>query len=299
MTKSHIPIDNMAYGKFNFDIVRKVLHGVLLGSTFLLAGCLFKDKNTLPSSAYVLTIDPPDTLYNQALANLNSGRLEEAAKKFLAVETQYAYTKWGRKSLVMGAFTNYRLAKYDDAISMAQRYITLYPGSDDLAYAYYIIGLSSFNQILDVTRDQRETKRAIAAMQLLVERYPNSKYVEDAKAKIRFGREQLAGQEMQIGRYYEEGRRYLAASKRFRKVVEEYSDTNQIAEALFRLTEVNLALGLVTEAQTAAAILGRNYPKSEWYKFSYTLLRKKSVLPQEHKSSWISQALSGDKNRAR
>ncbi|VEJ45617.1 Competence lipoprotein ComL precursor [Bartonella vinsonii] len=265
----------------------------------MLAGCLFKEKNTLDPSAYVLKMDPPDVLYNQALASLNSGRLGDASKKFLTIEKQYAYTDWGRKSLVMGAFTNYRLGKYDDSISMAQRYITLYPGSDDSAYAYYIIGLSSFRRIADVTRDQRDTKRAIAAMQLLIERYPHSEYVEDAKAKIRFGREQLAGKEMQVGRYYEEGRRYLAASRRFRTVVEEYSDTNQIEEALFRLTEVNLALGLTSEAQTAAAILGRNYPKSEWYKFSYNLLQKNSISPQEHKSSWISHALSGGKNKAR
>ncbi|WP_317993477.1 outer membrane protein assembly factor BamD [Bartonella gliris] len=296
MTKSHTCIGNMADRKSN--VVRKLFRVVLLGGTCLLAGCLFKEKNTLDPSAYVLKMDPPDVLYNQALANLDSGRLKEASKKFLTIEKQYAYTDWGRKSLVMGAFTNYRLGKYDDSISMAQRYITLYPGADDSAYAYYIIGLSSFRRIPDVTRDQRDTKRAVAAMQLLVERYPQSEYVQDAKAKIRFGREQLAGKEMQVGRYYEEGRRYLAASRRFRTVVEEYSDTNQIEEALFRLTEVNLALGLISEAQTAAAILGRNYPKSEWYKFSYNLLQKNSVSPQEHRSSWISHALSGDKKRA-
>ncbi|ATP12607.1 outer membrane protein assembly factor BamD [Bartonella henselae] len=297
MIKSHVSIKNVAYRKSN--ILRKVLGMIFLGSTCILAGCLFKEKNTLDPSAYVLKIDPPDVLYNQALASLESGRLADASKKFLIIEKQYAYTDWGRKSLVMGAFTNYRLEKYDDSISMAQRYITLYPEADDAAYAYYIIGLSSFRRIPDVTRDQRDTKRAIAAMQLLIERYPNSEYVKDAKAKIRFGREQLAGKEMQVGRYYEEGRRYLAASRRFRKVVEEYSDTNQIEEALFRLTEVNLALGLTLEAQTAAAILGRNYPKSEWYKFSYNLLQKNSISPREHKSSWISQALGGDKSKAR
>ncbi|WP_208435931.1 outer membrane protein assembly factor BamD [Bartonella phoceensis] len=297
MIKTYICIENISYRKSK--IVRKVLGIMLLGSTCMLAGCLFKEKNTLNPSAYVLKMDPPDVLYNQALTSLESGRLADASKKFLTIEKQYAYTDWGRKSLVMGAFTNYRLGKYDDSISMAQRYITLYPGSDDSAYAYYIIGLSSFRRIPDVTRDQRDTKRAIAAMQLLIERYPHSEYVKDAKDKIRFGREQLAGKEMQVGRYYEEGRRYVAASKRFRTVIEEYSDTNQVEEALFRLTEVNLALGLTMEAQTAAAILGRNYPKSEWYKFSYNLLQKNSMSPQEHKSSWISNALSGDKNKVR
>ncbi|MET3559822.1 outer membrane protein assembly factor BamD [Bartonella japonica] len=297
MIKSHVGTENIAYRKSH--VVCKVLGVVLLGSTFTLAGCLFKEKNTLDPSAYVFKIDPPDVLYNQALASLKSGRLADASKKFLTIEKHYAYTDWGRKSLMMGAVTNYQLGKYDDSISMARHYITLYPGADDAAYAYYIIGLSSFRRIPDVTRDQDDTKRAIASMQLLIERYPHSEYVEDAKAKIRFGREQLAGKEMQVGRYYEEGRRYLAASRRFRTVVEEYSDTNQIEEALFRLTEVNLALGLTVEAQTAAAVLGRNYPKSAWYKFAYNLLQKNNVSPQEHKSSWISNAFSSGKNRAR
>ncbi|WP_455476682.1 outer membrane protein assembly factor BamD [Bartonella sp. B41] len=297
MVVSHAHIEGIAYRKF--DIVRRVLSGIFLGSSFLLAGCLFEDKHTFNSSAYVLKIDPPDVLYSQAVANLNNGRFKEASKKFLAIEKQYVYTDWGRKSLVMGAFTNYQLAQYDDAISMARRYITLYPQSEDSAYAYYIIGLSSFRQILDVTRDQKETKRAIAAMQILIERYPNSKYTEDAKAKIRFGREQLAGHEMQVGRYYENERRYLAASRRFRTVIEEYSDTKQVEEAFFRLTEVNLALGLVSEAQTAAAILGRYYPKSEWYKLSYNLLKKSGILPQDHESSWISRTMGDNKNKER
>ncbi|ENN90864.1 outer membrane protein assembly factor BamD [Bartonella schoenbuchensis] len=297
MKRSNMYIKSMAHRQSN--IVRKVLIGILGGGLCLLAGCLSKDTDAFNPAMHVLIMDPPDVLYNQALTNLNLGRFDEALKKFSIIEKQYAYTEWGRKSLVMGAFVSYRLAKYDDAISMAQRYITLYPNASDSAYAYYIVGLSSFHQIRDVTRDQRDTKRAIAAMQLLIERYPNSEYVKDAKDKIRFGREQLAGKEMQVGRYYEEGRQYLAASRRFRTVVEEYSDTNQIEEALFRLTEVNLALGLITEAQTAAAVLGRNYPESKWYKFSYDLLQKNRVSPQEHKSSWISRALSGDKNEAR
>ncbi|AQX28242.1 MULTISPECIES: outer membrane protein assembly factor BamD [unclassified Bartonella] len=295
MNKPNTYIGNIAHRKLT--IIRKVLIGIFLGGTCCLAGCLGKGKNILDSSVHVLKIDPPDVLYNQALANLDAGRLSEAAKKFAIIEKQYAYTEWGRKALVMGAFTNYRLAKYDDAISMAQHYVSLYPLADDSAYAYYIIGLSSFRRIPDVTRDQRDTKRAIAAMQLLIERYPQSEYVSDAKAKIRFGREQLAGKEMQIGRYYEEGRQYLAAGRRFRTVIEEYPDTNQIEEALFRLTEVNFALGLTMEAQTAAAILGRNYPESKWYKFSYDLLQKNSILPQEHKSSWISRVLSGYKSK--
>ncbi|KEG19214.1 outer membrane protein assembly factor BamD [Bartonella bacilliformis] len=296
MTKSSVYVGNMVRRKSN--IVRKILIGVCGGGIFLLAGCWFKDKNALDPAVHVLKNDSLDVLYAQALSHFNSGKFDEALKKFSVIEEQHTYTEWGRKSLIMSASTNYRLAKYDDAISMAQRYITLYPTAGDAAYAYYLIGLSSFQQISDVTRDQQDTKRAIAAMQLLIERYPESGYVKDARAKILFGREQLAGQEMQIGRYYEKGQQYLAASRRFRTVIEEYSDTKQIEEALFRFTEVSFSLGLIEEAQTAAVMLERHYPKSSWYKFAIDLLKKNNVVPREHKSSWISHALSGDKDKA-
>ncbi|CAM1642304.1 outer membrane protein assembly factor BamD [Bartonella sp. B10834G6] len=272
-------------------IVRKVLIGLMLGSVCLTAGCSKKDKD-VDLTSYVEKIDPPDVLYNQALANLDAGRLSEAAKKFDAVDRQHPYTEWARKALVMGAFTNYRKGNYDEAVNMAKRYIALYPTSEEAAYAYYIIGLSYFRQIPDITRDQKDTKRAIAAMQEVVDRYPNSEYVDDAKTKIRFGREQLAGKEMQIGRYYQERKQYLSAIKRYRTVVEEYSNTNQIEEALYRLTEANYALGLTSEAQTAAAVLGQNYPESKWYKDAFNLLQKGGVAPQENKGSWISRALN-------
>ena len=272
-------------------IVRKVLIGLMLGSVCLTAACSKKDKD-IDLTSYVETIDPPDVLYNQALANLDAGRLSEASKKFEAIDRQHPYTEWARKSLVMGAFTNYRKGNYDEAVNMAKRYIALYPTSDEAAYAYYIIGLSYFRQIPDITRDQKDTKRAIAAMQEVVDRYPNSEYVDDAKTKIRFGREQLAGKEMQIGRYYQERKQYLSAIKRYRTVVEEYSNTNQIEEALYRLTEANYALGLTSEAQTAAAVLGQNYPESKWYKDAFNLLQKGGVAPQENKGSWISRSLA-------
>ncbi|MBI0162448.1 outer membrane protein assembly factor BamD [Bartonella sp. M0283] len=272
-------------------ILRKVIIGLMLGSVCLTAGCSKKDKD-VDLTSYVDKIDPPDVLYNQALANLDAGRLSEAAKKFEAVDRQHPYTEWARKSLVMGAFTNYRKGNYDEAVNMAKRYIALYPTSEEAAYAYYIIGLSYFRQIPDITRDQKDTKRAIAAMQEVVDRYPNSEYVDDAKTKIRFGREQLAGKEMQIGRYYQERKQYLSAIKRYRTVVEEYSNTNQIEEALYRLTEANYALGLTSEAQTAAAVLGQNYPESKWYKDAFNLLQKGGVAPQENKASWISRALN-------
>jgi len=273
-------------------VCKLVIAGVIV-STGLLAGCAKKKDTDL--NAYVESIDPPDVLYNQALANLEAGRLSEASKKFAALDKQHPYTEWARKALVMGAFTNYRLAKYDEAVSMGKRYISLYPTSKEAAYAYYIIGLSYYRQIPDVTRDQKDTRRAMEAMQELIDRYPRSEYVADARTKIRLAREQLAGKEMQIGRFYEERKQYLAAIRRFRVVVEDYSNTNQVEEALYRLVETNYAIGLNTEAQTAAAVLGRNYPQSRWYKDSYRLLRKGGLEPQEHKGGWLSKVFSKKK----
>ncbi|EJF89057.1 outer membrane assembly lipoprotein YfiO [Bartonella tamiae Th307] len=292
MTKSISFVKNVKNA--HFDISKKICVGLMLVSVSLLAACSNKDDD-LDLSAYVETIDPPDVLYNQALANLEDGRFGEASKKFETIDRQHPYTEWARKALVMGAFTNYRQGNYDEAVNMAKRYLALYPTSEESAYAYYIIGLAYFRQIPDITRDQKDTKRAVAAMQEVVDRYPDSEYVDDARTKIRFGREQLAGKEMQIGRYYQERKQYLAALKRYRNVVEEYSNTNQVEEALYRLTEANYALGLTSEAQTAAAVLGQNYPESKWYLNAYNLLRKGGVSPQENSGSWISQAFGGGK----
>lgn len=241
-------------------------------------------------AAYVETIEPADTLYNQGLANLEAGRLTEAARKFEAIDRQHPYSEYARKSMVMGAFANYRLGKYEEAISAGQRYVSLYPTTDDAAYAQYIVGLSYYRQISDVTRDQREARRTAETMRELIDRWPNSEYVEDANAKIRFARDQLAGKEMQVGRYYQERREYVAAVKRFRNVVEMYSNTNHVEEALARLSETYLAMGLTSEAQTAAAVLGHNYPESQWYKDTYARLQSGGLSPQENRGSWLSRA---------
>jgi outer membrane protein assembly factor BamD len=256
----------------------------------VLGGCQ-NDKDKLALANFVAPTDPADQLYNEGLANLNAGRLKEAAAKFDAIDKEHPYSEYSRKAEVMGAFTKYRMGNYDDAITMAQRYMELYPSTDDAAYAQYIIGLSYFRQIRDVTQDQKESRQTIDAMTKVVNNYPDSPYVEDAKTKIRFARDQLAGKEMQVGRYYLERRDYLAAIKRFRSVVENYSNTNQIEEALARLTEAYYAMGIASEAQTAAAVLGRNYPDSKWYKDSYALLQSGGLSPSENKGSWISKAV--------
>ena len=255
----------------------------------VLAGCQSADKD-LDLSTYVEQTEPADVLYNQGLANLNAGRLKEASRKFDALDRQHPYTEWARKAKVMAAFTNYRQGAYEEAISGAKGYLALYPSSEDAAYAQYIIGLSYFRQIRDVTQDQKEARRTIEAMEELVQRWPNSEYVDDANAKIRFARDQLAGKEMQIGRYYLERREYIAATKRFRTVVENYSNTRHVEEALARLVETYYAMGLTSEAQTAAAVLGHNYPDSQWYKDSYKLLQSNGLEPRENAGSWISKA---------
>jgi len=254
----------------------------------VLSACQSDDDINL--ATYVEQTDPADKLYNEGLANLNAGRLKEAERKFAAIDRQHPYSEYARKAMVMGAFASYRNGNYDEAINAGKRYVQLYPSSPDAAYAQYIVGLSYFRQIRDVTQDQKESRRAIEAMDEVVQRWPDSEYVDDAKAKIRFARDQLAGKEMQVGRYYLERREYIAAIKRFRYVVENYSNTRHVEEALARLTEAYYAMGLAQEAQAAAAVLGQNFPDSEWYADSYKLLQSGGLEPRENAGSWLSNA---------
>ena len=260
----------------------------VLGVSLLLAAC--NAEKDLDLSTYVEQTDPADVLYNQALANMNAGRLKEASAKFESIDRQHPYSEYARKAMVMNTFANYRQGKYDEAINVGKRYVALYPTTEDAAYAQYLVGLSYFRQIRDVTQDQREARRTLEAMEEVVQRWPDSEYVEDAQAKIRFARDQLAGKEMQIGRYYLERREYVAAVRRFRGVVETYPNTRHVEEALARLTESYYAMGLVSEAQTAAAVLGHNFPDSDWYKDSYALLQSGGLEPRENTGSWISKA---------
>jgi len=234
--------------------------------------------------------DPPEVLYNQGLANLNAGKTTEAARKFDAIDQQHPFSEYARKALVMRSFINYRNGQYQDAINGATRYLNLYPESEDAAYAQYIVGLAYSKQIPAVTQDQKPAFKTIEAMQAVITKYPDSEYVEDAQAKVRFAKDQLAGKEMQVGRYYLERKEYLAAITRFRSVVETYPNTNQVEEALARLVETYFAMGITTEAQTAAAVLGHNYPDSQWYADSYKLLQTGGLEPRENGGSWISRA---------
>lgn len=261
---------------------------LLAGTGTLMTGC--QSDPDLDITKIGLETDPPEVLYNQGLANFKAGNSTEAMRKFDAIDREHPFTEWSRKALVMSTFIKYRQGDYQEAINTGNRYMNQYPNTPDSAYAQYLIGLSYFKQIPDVTQDQRASARTIDAMQKVVDDYPKSEYVADAQTKIRFARDQLAGKEMQVGRYYLERKEYLAAIQRFRVVVERYPNTNQVEEALARLVEAYYGLGIVQEAQAAAAVLGRNYPDSQWYSDSYKLLKSGGIEPRENEGSWITRA---------
>ena len=237
--------------------------------------------------------DPVAELYNSGLEKLKAGSYKAAAKSFAEVERQHPYSKWATKALLMQAFAYYQNNKYDDSINAANRFITLHPGHKDLAYAYYLTAISQFEQINDVRRDQSRTQKALEALEEVSKRFPTSPYAADAANKAAMARDQLAAKEMEIGRYYLNKGSYLAGINRFKKVVTDYQTSSQVPEALYRLTEGYMALGVVSEAQTAAAVLGQNFPNSEWYKDAYTLVSSDGQQPVENKKSWISRIFNG------
>jgi outer membrane protein assembly factor BamD len=235
---------------------------------------------------------PAEEIYDQGLARLQRRDSDGAAKKFAELEKQYPYSQWSRKGLLMQIYSFYEGGQYDDAIVNANRYIGLYPSSPEAAYAAYLMGMSYYKQIPDISRDQENAEKALQAFTALVQKYPKSEYVEDAKFKIQVTRDQLAGKEMSVGRYYLSRKNYTAAVNRFREVLGKYQTTRHSEEALFRLTEAYLALGITHEAQTAAAVLGHNFPDSTWYNDAFKLLAGGGLKPQENKNSWISRAFS-------
>lgn len=230
---------------------------------------------------------PVQRLYNEALAALNAEEYEAAARGFDEVERQHPYSVWSTKAQLMSAFAYYQSNKYDQAILAADRFIELHPGNKDVSYAHYLIAISYYEQITGVGRDQKITRQALEALQKLVRRFPNTEYARDAGLKIDLTRDHLAGKEMEIGRYYLESDQFVAAINRFRQVIEQYQTTTHVPEALHRLTEAYISLGIVDEAKTAAAVLGHNFPGSEWYQDSYALLDANYLRPEVDEDSWI------------
>ena len=258
--------------------------GVLAAPLGGCAGLFGDDKQA------VLPDEPADKLYNEGLTLLNKREYTDAAKKFEEVDRQHPYSEWARKSLLMSAFAYYETGQHEETIQAARRYVALHPGSADAAYAQYLMASSYFDQIPDVTRDQARTERAMQALDEVVRKYPETEYAESSRRKLEVARDQLAGKEMQIGRYYLEKRNYTGAINRFKAVVTQYQTTRHVEEALMRLTESYMALGIVGEAQTAAAVLGHNFPDSRWYRDAYALVQSGGQPPTEDKGSWISKA---------
>ena len=215
-----------------------------------------------------------NTLYALAKKSADQGNYADAAKLFDEVERQHPYSVWARRAQLMSAFSYYMAQQYTDAISSSQRFLTIHPGNADAPYANYLVAMSYYNQIADVTRDQKITQQASDAFGELIRRYPGSRYATDARLKLDLINDHLAGKEMEVGRYYERSGNWLAASLRFRTVVDKYQTTSHTPEALERLVECYLALGVPDEARKAGAVLGRNYPGTSWYKHSYELLRR-------------------------
>ncbi len=242
-----------------------------LPALLILSGCSLFGGSSEPAGPDPTKISPEVT-YNNGVDALNSHDYAVAVKQFDNVEQYYPYSTWATTALLMQGYGQYKQEKYNDAIGTLDSFIQLHPAHRDIAYAYYLRALSFYEQIADVYRDQKGTQEAMAALQEVVNRFPDTTYGRDARLKIDLARDHLAGKEMEIGRWYEKQHLYTAALGRFNRVVENYQTTNHVPEALHRLTEIYLLLGLPAEARKTAAVLGHNYPGSEWYVDSYNQL---------------------------
>ena len=245
----------------------------LLAAVLILpaAGCA-RDRGKADDTGYVAR--DVNTLYTLAKRYLDQGNYLLAAKMFDEVERQHPYSVWARRAQLMSAFSYYMAQQYPDAISSSRRFLTIHPGNKDAPYANYLIAMSYYQQIEDVRRDQKITQQAADAFGELTRRYPGSRYASDARLKLDLINDHLAGKEMEIGRFYQRQGKWLAATMRFRTVIDKYQTSSHTPEALERLVESYLALGIPAEAQKAAAVLGRNYPGSEWYHRSFRLIQR-------------------------
>ncbi|WP_246317280.1 outer membrane protein assembly factor BamD [Hyphomicrobium methylovorum] len=258
--------------------------GATLVAALALAGCA---SSKLDTSA--LNPDPPSKMFADADAKMASGNFEDAAKQFEAVDREHPYSPEARRSIVMAAYAYYRAGKAPEAIASAERYVAMHPGTKEAPMAHNIIAQSYFDDMKTSNRDQTPARKALEQFKTLKTRYPDSEYARDADNKIRLCQDNIAASEMEVGRYYLDKHNYVAAINRFKTVVSDYQTTAHVEEALARLVEAYMALGIVKEAQNAAAVLGHNYPDSKWYKDSYALLQSGGVGPREDGESWLSK----------
>jgi outer membrane protein assembly factor BamD len=232
---------------------------------------------------------PVDVLYNNAANKLTEGDYKAAAAGFDDVERQHPYSPWATRAQLMAAYAYYEENEYDQAVIAAERFIQLHPGHKDTPYAFYLAAISYYEQIIDVGRDQKITELALRALNEVVRRYPKSEYARAARLKVDLAYNHLAGKEMEIGRYYQSRKQYSGAINRFRVVIEKYQTTSHVPEALHRLVETYLALGVISEAQATAAVLGHNFPGSNWYQYSFALLKGRNLEPEANDDSWITR----------
>lgn len=264
---------------------RTLVRAGALACLLAVAGCA--SSNDLSKA---LNPDPPAKMYADADALMSAGKFDEAAKKFEDLDRDHPYSSEARRAIVMAAYAFYKAGKYPEAIASAERYTTLHPGTKEAALAHHIIASAHFDEIRGPNRDQTATRKALAELKTVRTRFPDSPYAKDADNRIRLAEDNLAASEMDVGRYYLKRKNYIAAINRFKTVVTEYQTTAHVEEALMRLTESYMALGIKQEAQAAAAVLGHNFPNSPWYKDAYALLQSDGLTPREDGGSWITKA---------
>ena len=260
-----------------FSILLKFLLFILLFLTISCSSNIAKKKEEKASERSV------EEIYNSAMDYIEDNKFITAHREFIEVERLHPYSIWATRSQIMTAYVNYKLYKYDDSVSGAKRYIELHPGASDIDYAFYLIALNYYEQINDFRRDQSYTEKALEAFNNLIRRFPNSDYAKDARLKLDLVNDHLAAKEMDVGRTYQNLDNYISAINRFKTVVDLYSKTSHVPEALARLTEMYYKIGLYEEAKVYASVLGYNYPENKWYLYSYSLFQKEKEILKDNK----------------
>lgn len=256
-----------------------------MGAALLaLAGC------ASGSDTSILNSDPPEKMYADADTLMSRGKFEDAARKFEDLDRSHPYSSEARRAIVLAAYAYYKAGKTPEAIASAERYTVMHPGTKDAPLAHHIIASAYFDDIKTANRDQTATRKALEQLKILKSRYPESTYARDAENRIRIAEDTLAASEMEVGRYYMNNKNFVAAINRFKTVVSDYQTTAHVEEALMRLTECYMALGVTNEAQTAVAVLGHNFPNSKWYRDAHALLKSDGLAPAQNNDSWISKA---------
>jgi outer membrane protein assembly factor BamD len=247
--------------------------------------------STSSDIAKQLNPDPPGKMYAEADSLLNKGAYSDAARRFEDLDRDHPYAPEARRAMVMAAYAYYKAGKFPEAIAAGKRYTTMHPGTKDAALAHHIIASANFDDIKDPQRDQTATRKSLVELKLLVQRYPDSPYTKQAVNRIRIAEDMLAANEMHVGRFYLDRKNYVGAINRFKTVVSDYQTTPQVEEALYRIVEANMTLGIVPEAQAAGAVLGHNFPNSDWYQRAYGLLKSGGVSPSMGGDSWFAKTL--------